>query len=455
MTSGRPATVLALALFLASTIFITSPQAAAQSKVRIVRLSDVEGTVQIERSSGEGLEKAFLNMPVVEGSRLKTGNLGRAEIEFEDGSTVRIGGNTELAFLRLALGSEGGKLNTAQLVSGILYANVKAKKGDQFEVKLGEEWLAVPQAAHFRVKLDGSKRAAVAVFKGSVSAAGPTGPFEIADKHHAAIDLTATDASQKGAFEVARNYEQEDLDGWDRQQDTYHERYATAANSTASGFSSPYGYGLSDLSYYGSFNMIPGYGYGWQPFFMDAAWNPFLDGAWAFYPGMGYMWVSGYPWGWMPFYYGTWGFAPGSGWYWQPGGWNGFSGIPRVASAPAGLKLPVAPGVGRRTVLVGRGLMSAGPVNSGKLTIQPGSAGFGVPRGSVKHLDHTARAMEHNARPQTVSTVRPPETRSAGFGGGMPGRGQPTGSSAGTGRMGTASSHPSGNMGGARSGPHK
>lgn len=147
MTTGRPATMLALGALLASAFLVTSaaaqsaassPAAPAtkQSRARIVRLSDVEGPVQIERAAGEGLEKGFLNMPVIEGSRLKTGEQGRAEIEFEDGSTVRIGGNTELAFTHLALGSEGEKLNTAQLVSGTLYANVRAKKGDQFELNL-------------------------------------------------------------------------------------------------------------------------------------------------------------------------------------------------------------------------------------------------------------------------------------------------------------------------------
>src|ERR1700741_2232749 len=36
--------------------------ASAESHVRIVRLSNVEGTVQVDRNTGQGLEKAFLNM---------------------------------------------------------------------------------------------------------------------------------------------------------------------------------------------------------------------------------------------------------------------------------------------------------------------------------------------------------------------------------------------------------
>ncbi len=437
MTTGRPATMLTLGAFVASAFLVTfaaaqsavsssSAPATKESRARIVRLSDVEGPVKIERAAGEGLEKGFLNMPVVEGSRLKTGEQGRAEIEFEDGSTVRIGGNTELAFTHLALGGDGEKLNTAQLVSGTLYANVREKKGDQFQINLGGESVTVPEAAHFRVVMDGSQRADLAVFKGKVDASGPAGKFEIAEKHQADIDLATTDAAQKDTFVIAKNYDQEALDGWDRQQDTYHERYANAAAGGASGFSSPFGYGVSDLSYYGSFNNIPGYGYSWQPFFMNAAWNPFMDGGWAFYPGMGYMWVSGYPWGWMPYNYGNWGFAQGYGWFWQPGGWNNFSGMPRVVNAPAGMRLPAAPASGHQTLMVGRGLMAVDTARPGKLTIKPGSAGFGVPRGSVNHLDRSARAMEHNPRPVTVSTARPPQSGDAGFGGGMSTRGGQT-----------------------------
>ena len=261
MTTGRCANLLALGA-LASAFFVTfaaaqsapvssaasssTAPATKESRARIVRLSDVEGPVKIERAAGEGLEKGFLNMPVVEGSRLTTGEEGRAEIEFEDGGTVRIGGNSELAFTHLALGNEGEKLNTAQLVSGTLYANVHEKKGDQFELNLGGESISVPEAAHFRVVMDGSKRADLAVFKGKIDAFGSAGKFEIAEKHHADIDLAATDAAHKDAVVIARNYDQEALDGWDRQQDTYHEHYANAATGGASGFSSPFGYGVSD-----------------------------------------------------------------------------------------------------------------------------------------------------------------------------------------------------------------
>jgi len=62
----------------------------ADSQVRIVRLSDVEGDVQIDRNTGQGYEKAFLNLPITQGAKLRAKSDGRAEVEFEDGTTVRI-----------------------------------------------------------------------------------------------------------------------------------------------------------------------------------------------------------------------------------------------------------------------------------------------------------------------------------------------------------------------------
>jgi 6,7-dimethyl-8-ribityllumazine synthase len=60
---------------------------------------------------------------------------------------------------------------------------------------------------------------------------------------------------------------------------------------------------------------------------------------------------------------------------------------------------------------VGRGLSSnPGEGTLKVLTITPGSAGFGVPRGSIDHLDHIARKMDKNLRPVTVATAPPIST---------------------------------------------
>ena len=434
MSIARLGKMLATVAVLVAAFLVVS--ASAESKARIVRLSEVQGTVQIDRATGDGFDKAFINLPVIEGSRLKTGKDGRAEVEFEDGSALRLAPGSEVDFTRLALGDDGQKLSTVQLVSGTVYANLRPKKsgekaGDQFALNFAHESVTVAGAAHFRLELDGAGKATLAVFKGKVSATSPSGEFEVAEKHSATMDtakdelgngdlakgeLANGDATKKGGFVIAKNYEAEPSDGWDRQQTDYHDRYASAGGS---GISSPYGYGMSDLNYYGSFMNVTGYGNVWQPYFIDAAWSPFQDGGWAFYPSAGYMWVSGYPWGWMPYNYGNWAFVPGFGWVWQPGYYNPWYGIPQVVNPPVRTKVPTPPVRGHQTVMVGLGL-AANPAAGAprRLTINPGSAGFGVPRGSVRHLDHVAKTMDRTSRPVVVATAPPVSTtaRSTGFG---------------------------------------
>jgi hypothetical protein len=306
-----------------------------------------------------------------------------------------------------------------QLVSGTVYANLHPKnagqKSDQFLLNFAHESVTVAESAHFRVELSDTN-ATLAVFKGKLSATSPSGQFEVAEKHSATIDLANDDPAKKDTFVIAKNYEADPSDAWDRQQTDYHDRYASAGGS---GIHSPYGYGMSDLNYYGNFMMVPGYGNVWQPYFIGANWSPFQDGGWAFYPGGGYMWVSGYPWGWMPYNYGNWVFAPGFGWIWQPGSWNSWSGVPQVVNPPVRTKVPTPPATGHQTLMVGRGLATNPALGAQRrLTINPDSAGFGVPRGSVRHLDHLAKTMAQTSRPVVVATAPPVSTASptTGFG---------------------------------------
>src|ERR1700681_4609715 len=95
--------------------FLALP-AAAESQARIVRLSDVQGGVQINKNAGLGFENAFLNLPLTQGAQLRTRQNGRAEIEFEDGSTLRIAPNTTVQFSTLGLNDAGKRISSVNLV---------------------------------------------------------------------------------------------------------------------------------------------------------------------------------------------------------------------------------------------------------------------------------------------------------------------------------------------------
>jgi hypothetical protein len=346
----------------------------ADSQARIVRLSDVQGDVKIDRAAGEGFQKAFLNMPITQGTQLRTGGDGRAEVEFENGSVIHLTPDTLLQFTELGLQDSGTRISTIHLQNGEAYFNFDDNKSDQFTVTFLEQKAPVTEPAHFRVDVDG-KAASLAVFKGKVGVNGPNDKLEVGKKQTANFEPGVQQAS------LSKNVEQDPFDEWDKKQSEYHQRYLTSSSNVGSGF------GASDLGYYGNFMTVPGYGMMWRPYFAGAGWDPFMDGAWMWYPGFGYTWVSAYPWGWLPYHYGGWSFVPGYGWMWGPGtSLVAFQPVAPIIRPPANYVPPRPPAAtARNTVVVGRGLtassaLTAAPGGS-KMLVKGNAAGIGVPRG--------------------------------------------------------------------------
>jgi hypothetical protein len=365
--------------------------ALADSQARIVRLSDVQGNVQIDKNTGLGFENAFLNLPITQGTQLKTLTNGRVEIEFEDGSTVRLAPNSSVTFNTLGLNDSGKRTSVIKLVAGMAYVNWLGK--DEFNLSFASEKISLDRAAaHFRVEAS-AQAADLAVFKGDVNVEGPSGTVAVTKKKTATFDVADNDK-----YTLANNINQAPLDSWDKESTEYHEQYAKNNQSA-----SPYGYGLSDMNYYGSYSMVPGFGLMWQPFFTGVGWDPFMDGAWGFYPGFGYAFASPYPWGWLPYRYGNWNFIPGNGWMWQPGGWNSWLAVPHYTATNLVTVHPlVAPTGTVKTVVVGKG----GPtptILSPRMTVNRGSAGFGIPRGSLGNL----KSLNHQVAKSGFAEVHP------------------------------------------------
>lgn len=376
---------LLIAVAAATFLLLTVP-AFADSQARVVRLSEVQGDVQVDRNAGQGLEKAFLNLPITQGVKLQTGKDGRAEVEFEDGSTLRVTPETVITFPQLSLRDSGAKVSTVHLQEGSAYVNFAGSKDDEFTLTFAHEKLALAHSAHLRLEM-GDADATLAVFNGEVQVQGDAGTVAVSKNHTAQFDLTDDDH-----YELAKSVEPDPFDQWDKEQNQYHQQYASNSYSSYS----PYAYGTNDLNYYGSFSNVPGYGNVWQPYFAGAGWDPFMNGAWAFTPGFGYGWVSGYPWGWTPYHYGSWVYLPTSGWGWLPGGtWTGWS-TPRIVHPPANFLPPQPPSnPGHGTVVVNRG---PAPVQLGRsfnrMEIAKNSAGLGIPRGGIKNLNQLSGTVQ-------------------------------------------------------------
>lgn len=76
----------------------------------------------------------------------------------------------------------------------------------------------------------------------------------------------------------------------------------------------------TQLSSYGSWMQLPGYGTVWQPTvaLADPAWQPYCDSGHWIYTDDGWCWQSDYPWGDIAFHYGRW-LRVDRSWVWIPG----------------------------------------------------------------------------------------------------------------------------------------
>jgi FecR protein len=378
----------------------------SNSKVRIVRLSEVKGELKLDRNTGQGFESAIQNIPIIEGARLQTAT-GAAEVEFEDNSTVRVGPDSLVEFPQLELTPAGTKLSTIAVQKGMAYVSLLNTK-DEFTVTFGQQKIHLQPNSHIRLQVYPDE-ARLAVFDGSAKVEGPSGTTEAAKKKTLVFNLANTNAPV-----VAKNTEPDPFDSWDHDSADYHKKYV--AHSAMAG--SPYSYGASDMTYYGSFVNAGGCGNMWQPYFASAGWSPFANGVWAYYPGAGYSWVSPYPWGWTPFHSGNWISCPGMGWGWLPGSsWTGLGNYPTALNTGGQTIQPVKPPTriagGKSLVVVNSSPMTESTFKDSNFTFRKDSAGFGVPRGSLGKLDGFAKdTMHHGAANTPVYAETSPANQS-------------------------------------------
>ncbi|MGH9470163.1 MAG: DUF6600 domain-containing protein [Terriglobia bacterium] len=281
------------------------------SHVRVVRLSFVDGTVLVKRPGSTEWAKAPVNTPIEQGFLLSTGTNSYAEVEFENGSTARIGQLSELSFQELALTEKGARISHLVLDQGYGTFHVLPAKDEVYTVQAGKATMTAHGKSEFRADLS-QGTARVEDFDGSVEVSGPSGPTKLGKNK-----TLETGAGAEAAFNITHGIEKDAWDGWVKKRD---QQAQLAFNDQAIGINSPM-YGWSDLDEYGEWAYFPGYGYGWSPF-APAGWMPYSMGQWSFYPSLGYTWISGEPWGWLPFHTGLWNYSPGFGYFWMPGNLN-------------------------------------------------------------------------------------------------------------------------------------
>jgi hypothetical protein len=207
------------------------------SKVAIAWLSEVKGEVQLANSTGGEFQPAYANTPVTERNVIQTG-MGKAEVEFEDNSTVRLGPHSLVEFPRLELMPSGARASNVTVLQGTVYVSiipayiVKTQWND-FQLMFGQQRLHLQPSSHVRLELYATG-ARLAVLDGAGSVDGPFGPTALARKRTFTFSFIG---QSKPA--VVNKVAAGPMDAWDSSAVTFHENKAKSRMMSPNLFEPP------------------------------------------------------------------------------------------------------------------------------------------------------------------------------------------------------------------------
>lgn len=332
------------------------------------RLSSVEGQVRLLQGGQVVADPALVNAPLFAGEQIQTGDDGKAEIQFDDGSIARVSPDSGLTLRSIA--GDGGQGTTIALDGGLGYFELQGGGSDQTRVVFGDAAVTPSGFTVMRVKMD-TPPGELAVFSGNARL--ERGNAMSVELHGG--ESVALDGSDASRYNLSESIEPDSWDAWNQDRDQALNAEATdqsgaTENLANSDNPSP---AWSDLDANGSWYNVPGQGYVWSPYeASNASWDPYGCGSWMWTPRFGYVWVSCESWGYVPFSCGAWNFYDGFGWGWAPGiggctpwwrrggyvGWNigraprGYRSIPRpIPHGPVGRILPPVVAVRGRTFM--------------------------------------------------------------------------------------------------------
>jgi len=312
--------ILGLAVLAMGTTVLTPALIAqdANSTARAVRLSSVDGQVQLAQGATVLAQQALANTPLFEGTQISTADGGKAEVQFEDGSVARISPDSSL---RLSVLRQVADATDAEIVleGGLGYFELQGDSpAGHLRVRFGDTVVTASGFTVLRINLD-TPPGELAVFSGNAHL--ESGTALALDLHGG--ESVVLNRSDPAHYSLSESIEPDSWDAWNSDRDqalTAQEAERTPATSGLVNSNNP---AWSDLDANGNWYNVPGQGYVWSPYEAgNSGWDPYGMGNWMWNPGYGYMWISGEQWGYMPYQCGAWNYFNSFGWGWAPGGCN-------------------------------------------------------------------------------------------------------------------------------------
>ncbi|HKB06735.1 MAG TPA: DUF6600 domain-containing protein [Candidatus Polarisedimenticolia bacterium] len=285
------------------------------------RVRFLEGSMTLQRTADRESTDANVNDPVAAGDRLLNGD-GRSEIGLADGSTLWLDVGTRLSVRNLAdIDSRYESTNLFALETGAvrILAPDPENRNKTFRVDTEGGSVYLLSGGSFRIETD-EGITTVYSFRGVAELSGDDGSVLVRSGERSSVEPGRA-PSEAIRFNTAR------LDDFDRFCESRLGAYAGRGSDEPIDTIvqevprevHPY---VGELSYYGSWQNVPDYGWVWRPVY-SGAWGPYVNGYWS-WCRTGWVWVSYDPWGWAPYHYGRWDMVVNVGWVWIPGRvWSG------------------------------------------------------------------------------------------------------------------------------------
>jgi uncharacterized membrane protein YgcG len=288
-------------------------------------------------------ETAVLNLPLGPGDVIQTSAERRLEVQFDNGTIIRLDLDTRLKIETLMAQSlsTAKKISNFVLQKGHVYVMYKEYKSlELFQV-------VTPGAA---VKLDHNTVALIRLTdKGDTAVQVERGKAFLlygVDKLH--LSQKRINAKQRAIVSVEDQFELADFEvlsdfkAWNESlnanfQELHEGSYLPKPIRTVTKAVFEFAQKFGNM--YGEWLWHDLYGYVWRPYLNDqrypwGSWAPYLNGSWTSYNGEMF-WVPSEAWGWVPYHLGIWMWDKSKGWVWLPGSmfapawavWEFYSGM--------------------------------------------------------------------------------------------------------------------------------
>jgi len=284
--------------------------------------------VLVFREGAERGEPALLNLPIGPGDTIRTSDSRRSEIQFDNGTLIRLDYDTELKVETILAPSLSSLDNVSNLVlkkgrAYIMYTEYNRRELFQIltpnaALKMNNHTVAQVVAA-----ADGS--AGVQVDNGKVEILfGPsekkTGKEKIRSGERAVV-------AADGSFRKAEFHDGTEFEAWNKSLNEAfvktHDGLTPLPKPIQKMPKAVFYFAQNYSNLYGEWLWDQYLGYVWRPFVNDfrypwGRWQPYFCGQWARRDGR-LFWVPQESWGWVPYHLGVWNWDKKKGWLWIPG----------------------------------------------------------------------------------------------------------------------------------------